>query len=160
PQYSAGIKEPADDISRKPQQAKTQSGGAAVGLGRPSVADPFELISQAEPIELDPELNGGLDKQDAFGPKTEPAQARPTLGQLQPRVTAALSETQARAVPGPSRGGLGPRQILDRLGQGRRAPVGAELGQAVLARQPIEAAVGSPKGGGGKAASPAPRGGH
>src|SRR5262249_16674091 len=141
PLSPAAITEQADDTSQKPQQAEPRSGGAAVRLDRPAVADPFELISRAEPIELGPELNGGLDKQDAFGARTEPAQARPTPGPLQPRVTAALSENQGRAVPGPTRGGLGPRQILDRLGQGRRAPVGAELGQAVLACKPIVAAV-------------------
>src|SRR5262249_9641536 len=48
-----------------------------------------------------------------------------------------------------------PRQILNRLGQGRRAPVSAELGQAVLACKPIVAAVISRKGGVGKTASAA-----
>jgi len=155
PPSPAAIKEQADDTSQKPQQAEPRSGGAAVRVDPPAVADPFELISRAEQIELGPELNGGLDKQDAFGAKTEPAQARATPRPLQPRVTAALSETPARAVPAPSRGGLGPRQILDRLGQGRRAPVGAELGQAVLACKPIVAAVVSRKGGVGKTASAA-----
>jgi MinD-like ATPase involved in chromosome partitioning or flagellar assembly len=50
---------------------------------------------------------------------------------------------------------MDPRQILDRLGQGRRAPVSAELGQAVLACKPLVAAVVSRKGGVGKTASAA-----
>jgi len=50
---------------------------------------------------------------------------------------------------------MDPRQILDRIGQGRRAPVSAELGQAVLACKPVVAAVVSRKGGVGKTASAA-----
>jgi len=50
---------------------------------------------------------------------------------------------------------MDPRNILDRLSQGRRTPVGAELGQAVLACKPIVAAVVSRKGGVGKTASAA-----
>lgn len=149
------ITKPVGDTSRKSQQAEQQPGGAAERLERPAIADPFELISRAEPIQLGSELNGGVGEADAFGPETEPAPARPTLGQGQPRVTAAVSEPHAKAVSGPTRGSLGPRQILDRLGQGRRAPVSAELGQAVLACKPIVAAVVSRKGGVGKTASAA-----
>ena len=149
------ITKPVGDTSRKSQQAEQQPGGAAERLERPAIADPFELISRAEPILLGSELNGGVGEADAFGPETEPAPARPTPGQGPPRITAAVSEPQAKAVSGPTRGSLGPRQILDRLGQGRRAPVSAELGQAVLACKPIVAAVVSRKGGVGKTASAA-----
>src|SRR5262249_60251672 len=82
-----------------------------------------------------------------------PPPVRPPLGQAPPRVSTTVSEPQARAASGPSRAGLDPRQFLDRLGQGRRASVGAELRQAVLACKPIVAAVVSGKGGVGKTAS-------
>ncbi|HSR21916.1 MAG TPA: hypothetical protein VLW53_00075, partial [Candidatus Eisenbacteria bacterium] len=60
-----------------------------------------------------------------------------------------------RPVLAAARASMDPRQILDRLGHGRRAPVGAALGQAVLACKPVVAAVVSRKGGVGKTASAA-----
>ena len=155
PSTPASISEPADDTSRNPRQTELKPPEAAERVEQPAVHDPFELISRAEPIELEPGLNGSTPEPDTFGRKTAPAPVRPPLGQAPPRVSTTVSEPQARAASGPSRAGLDPRQFLDRLGQGRRASVGAELGQAVLACKPIVAAVVSRKGGVGKTASAA-----
>ena len=155
PSTPASISEPADDTSRKPRQTEPKPAEAAERVEQPAVRDPFELISRAEPIELEPGLNGSTPEPDTFGRKTAPAPVRPPLGQAPPRVPTTVSEPQARAASGSSRAGLDPRQFLDRLGQGRRASVDAELGQAVLACKPIVAAVVSRKGGVGKTASAA-----
>ena len=134
----------------------------------PAAVDPFELLSKAEAVDVRPHSNGGL-RPEAFGPHTASVSPKPPLPQEKRGVTAAVSETKARPATSPSdpmkpegsietprsRGGLDPRQILDRLGQGRRTPVSAELGQAVLACKPIVAAVVSRKGGVGKTASAA-----
>jgi MinD-like ATPase involved in chromosome partitioning or flagellar assembly len=98
---------------------------------QPGTLDPFELIARAQPIEQPSgPRNGGAPR-----------------SQVPPRWPASPS----RLAPA----GLSPRNILDRLGQGRRAPVSAELGQAVLACKPVLAAVVSRKGGVGKTASAA-----
>lgn len=113
----------------------------AVGLP-PGIVDPFELLSHSDLIEP-PEPDGFIDAPQGYGRQEAPMSRRSMLREA------------ARPAPPASRGGLGPRQILDRLGQGRRAPVNAELGQAVLACKPIVAAVVSRKGGVGKTASAA-----
>jgi MinD-like ATPase involved in chromosome partitioning or flagellar assembly len=108
------------------------------------LVDPFELLSVAEPI--DP--NGSLDARDGL--------SNPRPGQSNDQQPLSRRDVlQNERGPAPNRGSLDPRQILDRLGQGRRAPVGAELGQAVLACKPVVAAVVSRKGGVGKTASAA-----
>jgi MinD-like ATPase involved in chromosome partitioning or flagellar assembly len=111
---------------------------------RPRLVDPFELLSGAEP--LDP--HGPPEARDGFS-SPGPAQSR----DQQPLSRREVLQNERGAAP--NRGSLDPRQILDRLGQGRRAPVGAELGQAVLACKPVVAAVVSRKGGVGKTASAA-----
>jgi len=151
----ASMSVPADDTSSKTQLTEPKPAEAAERVERPAVRDPFELIARAEPIELEPDRNGSTQEPDGFGPETAPAPARPPLGEPQTHITTTVSEPQARAVSGSSRGSLDPRQFLDRLGQGRRPSVGAELGQAVLACKPIVAAVVSRKGGVGKTASAA-----
>ena len=121
---------------------------------RPPVPDPFDLLSRADPVEpggspphAPPESTNGRDaptisRRTLLGDETRVEPAPPP----QPRV---------RPVLAAARSGMDPRQILDRLGQGRRAPVSAELGQAVLACKPVVAAVVSRKGGVGKTASAA-----
>lgn len=95
----------------------------------------------------------GAQRREPFDSQATPLSRRSLLGEERPQVKAA--DFRPRPAPAPTRGGLDPRQILDRLGQGRRAPVSAELGQAVLACKPIVAAVISRKGGVGKTASAA-----
>lgn len=152
------VSEPAARIAPTPPPGDSRPTEPERQVERPPAIDPFELISRAQAVEVGPESNGGL-RPEAFGVHTTALSPPPSPGQAKPRVPAAVSEPPARAVASPShpgsRGGLDPRQILDRLGQGRRAPVSAELGQAVLACKPIVAAVVSRKGGVGKTASAA-----
>ncbi len=124
------------------------------GVQRVNVIDPFELLAQAETVELPPMRNGSA-RPGVYGAQSAPMSRRAVLGEDIPKAAPVASQLRPRPAAAPSRGGLDPRQILDRLGQGRRAPVSAELGQAVLACKPIVAAVVSRKGGVGKTASAA-----
>jgi MinD-like ATPase involved in chromosome partitioning or flagellar assembly len=152
------VSEPAAQIAPTPAPEDSRPPEPEPQVEWRTAIDPFELISRAQALEVGPESNGGL-RPEAFGAHTIAVSPPPSPGQAKPRVPAAVSEPQAHAVASPShpgsRGGLDPRQILDRLGQGRRAPVSAELGKAVLACKPIVAAVVSRKGGVGKTASAA-----
>ena len=166
------VSEPAAQIAPTPAPEDSRPTEPEPQVERRTAIDPFELISRAQALEVGPESNGGLGP-EAFGAHTTAVSPPPSPGQAKPRVPAAVSEPQTGAVASPShpvshptkpdglmgtpgsRGGLDPRQILDRLGQGRRAQVSAELGQAVLACKPIVAAVVSRKGGVGKTASAA-----
>jgi len=165
---AAQTAEPAAHSEPAPEQVDTPPTERPVPVELPAAVDPFELLSKAEAVDVRPHSNGGL-RPEAFGPHTASVSPKPPLPQEKRGVTAAVSETEARPATSPSdpmkpegstatagfRGGLDPRQILDRLGQGRRTPVSAELGQAVLACKPIVAAVVSRKGGVGKTASAA-----
>jgi MinD-like ATPase involved in chromosome partitioning or flagellar assembly len=126
------------------------------GAERPAVLDPFDLLARAEPVE--PGNGSGGPQQNPFGRDTATLSRRTLLGD-EPRgartTAVAQPDQRPRAALGPPRATIDPRQLLDRLGQGRRAPVGAELGQAVLACKPVVAAVVSRKGGVGKTASAA-----
>ena len=124
------------------------------GVQRVNVIDPFELLARAETVELPPMRNGSA-RPGVYGAQSTPMSRRSVLGEDIPKAAPVASQLRPRPPAAPSRGGLDPRQILDRLGQGRRAPVSAELGQAVLACKPIVAAVVSRKGGVGKTASAA-----
>ncbi len=126
--------EAASSSSRPP----TGSGGANRGI-----PDPFELLGRARPIE--PGGPPGAPPTPSYRDRG-PSSRRSLLDDPQSRG----GRSQAR--PG---SGLGPRQILDRLSQGRRVSVSPELGQAVLACKPLLAAVVSRKGGVGKTASAA-----
>jgi MinD-like ATPase involved in chromosome partitioning or flagellar assembly len=120
------------------------------------VSDPFELLSRAEPVEpsgpVGPQPTALLP-QNPYG-RDAPTLSRRTLLGEDSRAATAVDQ-RARPVVAATRSAMDPRQILDRLGQGRRAPVSAELGQAVLACKPLVAAVVSRKGGVGKTASAA-----
>lgn len=144
----------AAEKASSPQPAEPEPGAATVPVEDTQLLDPFELISRAELIEPVPQPNGASSEPDAFGPKTTPVPTQSPVSEERP-VTAVMPETRVRSAPVQPRAGLDPRQILDRLGQGRRAPVSAELGQAVLACKPLVAAVVSRKGGVGKTASAA-----
>ena len=166
PPAAQSVKEPAAHVSRVPPEATPPRGASpavasaapasgqdtATRRGRSTVVDPFELISRAEPIDMGAAPNGA-QRREPFDSQATPLSRRSVLGEERPQVKAA--DFRPRPAPAPTRGGLDPRQILDRLGQGRRAPVSAELGQAVLACKPIVAAVISRKGGVGKTASAA-----
>ncbi|HXM57985.1 MAG TPA: hypothetical protein VOB72_21490, partial [Candidatus Dormibacteraeota bacterium] len=122
---------------------------------RPSVPDPFELLSRAEPVEPGgPPQPPNSDPEKSFTREPPTLTRRALLGDGN-HVEAPPPPSPRRPALAAARSGMDPRQILDRLGQGRRAPVGAELGQAVLACKPIVAAVVSRKGGVGKTASAA-----
>jgi MinD-like ATPase involved in chromosome partitioning or flagellar assembly len=108
----------------------------------PGIVDPFELLSHADLIEPPEPADGFHNPPQGYG-RQAPMSRRSVLVDA------------TRPTPRLNRGGSGPRQILDRLGQGRRAPVNAELGQALLACKPLVAAVVSRKGGVGKTASAA-----
>jgi MinD-like ATPase involved in chromosome partitioning or flagellar assembly len=123
---------------------------------RPQVLDPFELLARAEPVE--PAGPNGPKPvipvpQNPYARDTPAISRRTLLGDEARGATAV--EQRPRPVVAATRSAIDPRQILDRLGQGRRAPVSAELGQAVLACKPLVAAVVSRKGGVGKTASAA-----
>jgi MinD-like ATPase involved in chromosome partitioning or flagellar assembly len=120
---------------------------------RVPVLDPFELLARAEAVEPGGAPNGTPPEapRPQFG-TDQPTLSRRTLLGDEPRAEA---PQRARPVLAAARSGMDPRNILDRLGGGRRAPVGAELGQAVLACKPVVAAVVSRKGGVGKTASAA-----
>jgi len=120
---------------------------------RPPFVDPFDLLTGAEPITPGDPPGGGTGGPAAAAPEAGPLSRRSLLGDQPPHVMALAAEPRPRN--GPARPSLDPRQILNRLGHGRRAPVSAELGQAVLACKPIVAAVVSRKGGVGKTASAA-----
>ncbi len=143
---------PGGEHAPRPQPAEAAPADRAPAAPPPFV-DPFDLLTRAEPIEPSGPPQGGTGMGRALANETTPLSRRSLLGDQQPRITAPPPETRVR--PGIGRPNLDPRQILDRLGQGRRAPVGAELGQAVLACKPIVAAVVSRKGGVGKTASAA-----
>jgi MinD-like ATPase involved in chromosome partitioning or flagellar assembly len=118
-----------------------------------TIVDPFELLSRAEPIEvraLAPDATI-RDERRPPPPVEPPTLSRSSVLGTQP---SRPPDDRSRATM-VLRGNLDPRQILDRLGQGRRAPVSAELGQALLACKPVVAAVVSRKGGVGKTASAA-----
>jgi len=133
---------------------------------RPPVPDPFDLLARADAVEPGGTPPPTAPPQNTNGRET-PALSRRTLLGDETRVEAVASPPPAPPPPAPpppqrprpvlaaARSGMDPRQILDRLGQGRRAPVSAELGQAVLACKPVVAAVVSRKGGVGKTASAA-----
>jgi MinD-like ATPase involved in chromosome partitioning or flagellar assembly len=128
----------------------------AAAAGRSAALDPFELLSRAEPVE--PAGPAGpqpttLLPQNPYG-RDAPTVSRRTLLGEDGRAATAVDQRTRPAVAA-TRSAMDPRQILDRLGQGRRAPVSAELGQAVLACKPLVAAVVSRKGGVGKTASAA-----
>jgi MinD-like ATPase involved in chromosome partitioning or flagellar assembly len=120
---------------------------------RPAIIDPFDLLTRAEPVTPGGPTAGGPGGPAASAPEAAPLSRRSLLEDQQPRPMALAAEPRPRN--GPVRPSLDPRQILDRLGHGRRAPVSAELGQAVLGCKPIVAAVVSRKGGVGKTASAA-----
>jgi MinD-like ATPase involved in chromosome partitioning or flagellar assembly len=127
-------------------------------VAEPSAAlDPFELLAQAEPVEPSgpsgPQPTALLPR-NPYGADAQPAISRRTLLADEARSAAAVEQRPRPALVA-TRSAMDPRQILDRIGQGRRAPVSAELGQAVLACKPIVAAVVSRKGGVGKTASAA-----
>lgn len=166
PPAAQPVKEPAAYSRRVPPEATSpRAASQAVASASPAsgkdpasrrepstVLDPFELISRAEPIDVGAAPNGA-QRREPFDTQAMPPSRRSVMGDERPQVKAA--DFRPRPAPAPTRGGLDPRQILDRLGQGRRAPVSAELGQAVLACKPIVAAVISRKGGVGKTASAA-----
>jgi MinD-like ATPase involved in chromosome partitioning or flagellar assembly len=123
---------------------------------RPAALDPFDLLARAEPVE--PSGSSGpqptaLLPQNPYGGNAPTLSRRTLLGD-DARAATAVDQRPRPAVAA-TRSAMDPRQILDRLGQGRRAPVSAELGQAVLACKPLVAAVVSRKGGVGKTASAA-----
>jgi MinD-like ATPase involved in chromosome partitioning or flagellar assembly len=118
---------------------------------RPSFADPFDLLSRAEPIEpVEPAAGAPLTGSVASDGAT--LSRHSLLGDQQPTAAAPHEPRPRGAAARPT---LDPRQILDRFGGGRRSPVSPELGQAVLASKPIVVAVVSRKGGVGKTASAA-----
>jgi MinD-like ATPase involved in chromosome partitioning or flagellar assembly len=123
---------------------------------RPPVLDPFELLARADPVEPSgpkgPQANGP-QPQNPYG-RDVPTLSRRTLLSDESRAATAVDQ-RPRSPATAARAAIDPRQILDRIGQGRRAPVSAELGQAVLACKPLVAAVVSRKGGVGKTASAA-----
>jgi MinD-like ATPase involved in chromosome partitioning or flagellar assembly len=137
----------------QPAEAVPAEPGERTQPSRAPFADPFELLTHAEPIEPAGPPQGGSHMARALAQETAPLSRRSVLGEQHAHITQPQPETRVR--PGRPRPNLDPRQILDRLGQGRRAPVGAELGQAVLACKPVVAAVVSRKGGVGKTASAA-----
>ena len=118
---------------------------------RPAIPDPFDLLSRADPVE--PGGSPSAPVEAAYG-RDAPTVSRRTLLGDDARAEPAAAP-RPRPVLAAARASMDPRQILDRLGHGRRAPVGAELGQAVLACKPVVAAVVSRKGGVGKTASAA-----
>ncbi len=120
---------------------------AVAASGPPALIDPFELLARAEPVEPAGPRGPGAPVAPA------PLLSRRTL--LGEEAPAAGAEPRARPLMAATRSAMDPRQILDRIGQGRRAPVSAQLGQAVLACKPVVAAVVSRKGGVGKTASAA-----
>jgi MinD-like ATPase involved in chromosome partitioning or flagellar assembly len=138
---------------RPPAEAAPAPPAERAQPARAPFADPFELLTHAEPIEPDGPPRGGSHMARALAQETAALSRRSVLGEQHARIAQPQPETRLR--PGLPRPNLDPRQILDRLGQGRRAPVGAELGQAVLACKPVVAAVVSRKGGVGKTASAA-----
>lgn len=148
---------PAPVVPRPSPQAPPPGSSVPV----PAVYDPFELLARAEPVEPAgpppaPAGGGALappQPQNAFSRDTATLSRRSLLPE-EPR-PAPPPEPRPRQVLAATRAAVDPRQILDRLGQGRRAPVSAELGQAVLACKPLVAAVVSRKGGVGKTASAA-----
>jgi len=162
------VVQPPPHSEPAPERVDIPPAEPAARVRQPAAVDPFELLSKAEAVDVRPQSNGGL-RPAAFGPHTATVSPTPSLPQEKPRATAAVSETKAPPAAPPShpmkpqgstgapasRGGLDPRQILDRLGQGRRTPVSTELGKAVLACKPLVAAVVSRKGGVGKTASAA-----
>jgi len=123
---------------------------------RPQVLDPFDLLAHAEAVEPagpnGAHAGAGLP-QNPYGRDAQ-ALSRRTLLNDDNRAPATVDQ-RARPAVAATRSAVDPRQILDRIGQGRRAPVSAELGQAVLACKPLVAAVVSRKGGVGKTASAA-----
>jgi MinD-like ATPase involved in chromosome partitioning or flagellar assembly len=130
---------------------------AAAAPERATIHDPFELLARADPVEpLAPAQAPALAPASpaALG-REAPTLSRRTLLGEDGRATAIVPDGRPRPVVAATRSAMDPRQILDRLGQGRRAPVSAELGQAVLACKPLVAAVVSRKGGVGKTASAA-----
>lgn len=98
--------------------------------------DPFLLLSGAEPIPLP----GG----------SEPKAATPAP--LSRRALLGAPDRRQAAAPA---AGAGLRWLASRLAHARRQRVGAELGQALLARKSLLVAVVSRKGGVGKTASAA-----
>jgi MinD-like ATPase involved in chromosome partitioning or flagellar assembly len=118
------------------------------------VPDPFDLLSRADPVEPGGTQSAPSAPSATLFGRDAPTLSRRTLLGEDARVEAAVTR-RPRPVRAAARAGIDPRQILDRLGHGRRAPVGAELGQAVLACKPVVAAVVSRKGGVGKTASAA-----
>jgi MinD-like ATPase involved in chromosome partitioning or flagellar assembly len=120
---------------------------------RPPVLDPFDLLARAEPSGPSGPQPTALLPQNPYG-SNAPTLSRRTLLGDDARAATAVDQRPRPAVAA-TRSAMDPRQILDRLGQGRRAPVSAELGQAVLACKPLVVAVVSRKGGVGKTASAA-----
>jgi MinD-like ATPase involved in chromosome partitioning or flagellar assembly len=139
-----------------PPPPSRQAFEAAPAADRAAVLDPFELLSRAEPVEpsgpTGPQPTALLP-QNPYGRDTPTLSRRTLLGEDSRAATAV--DQRPRPVVAATRSAMDPRQILDRLGQGRRAPVSAELGQAVLACKPLVVAVVSRKGGVGKTASAA-----
>ena len=95
--------------------------------------DPLQLLADAAPSAGSP---------DAPRPLTRGAVLGPAGGSPSRR-------------PGPPRAAAAIGQLFDRLGQLRRPALSHQLGQAILARKPLVAAVVSRKGGVGKTASAA-----
>jgi MinD-like ATPase involved in chromosome partitioning or flagellar assembly len=125
------------------------------GAGRGDRAHPAGPISRRDLVDEKGQfqpMRGQAASSPPFAGGRGP-QGRPG-GDREDAPEAPSQPPQSQRRPGPARG-FDPRQILDRLGQGRRAPVGAELGQAVLGCKPVVVAVVSRKGGVGKTASAA-----
>lgn len=141
-------------VERKPQNGIARETAPPPERPVPERApfvDPFDLLTRAEPVE--PGRPPAAAQANGYGGDHAAPSRRSILGDEAPRMTAAPAEARPRQAP--ARSSFDPRQILDRLGQGRRAPVGTELGQAVLACKPVVVAVVSRKGGVGKTASAA-----
>jgi len=126
---------------------------AHVAPERSVILDPFELLARAEPVDPAGPASAPPGPHGSFGRDAPTLSRRALLGEEQRNAVAV--EQRPRPMLAATRSAMDPRQILDRLGQGRRAPVSAELGQAVLACKPVVAAVVSRKGGVGKTASAA-----
>jgi MinD-like ATPase involved in chromosome partitioning or flagellar assembly len=95
--------------------------------------DPLQLLAEAGPLARAPDASKPLTRGEVLGPTGGPPSRR--LGPA--RATTAIG------------------QLFDRLGQLRRPALSHQLGQAILARKPLVAAVVSRKGGVGKTASAA-----
>jgi len=157
PLAAASAQPPPAPAPAAPPSAPLPVFEPAPATGRVPIPDPFDLLSRAEPVEpagpSGPQATARMP-QNPYGRDAAGTLSRRTLLGDDGRAATAVDQ-RPRPLVAATRSAMDPRQILDRLGQGRRAPVSAELGQAVLACKPLVAAVVSRKGGVGKTASAA-----